>query len=189
VGAPGPEQITGYVLAGGESRRMGGIHKALVEHSGQPLYQYAVANLQACCDRVLINTHRDQAVFREAGFCVVEDGEFQGCGPVAGVHAALSHATTPFVAIAACDQLTLPKHVYQTLALEVSEKIGVYAYSLKDIVPTCAVLPTSLKVQAHHALTSSHRALMAFMRAHARPIRFDQVDFANLNDARQVTPT
>ncbi len=186
MSVPSREDITGFVLAGGQSRRMGGVNKALVDHGGQPLYRYAVENLSACCDTILINTNRDQSVFREAGFSVVEDREFLDCGPVAGVYTALSEANTPYVAIAACDQLALPALVYQTLTHEVSHQAGVYACSKQDEIPTCAVLPISLKSGAFEMLTNSQRALMAFMRQNARPVRFDHVDFANVNETRQV---
>lgn len=182
------DQVTGVVLAGGQSRRMGGVNKALQEHLGQPLFMYAVHNLQACCATVVINANRDQNVFRDAGFTVFGDGDYKNRGPVAGLHAALSHATTPYVAIAACDQLELPADVYQTLCCEADDAKGVYARNATDTVPTCAVLPVSLAAAARDALERKQLSLMSFMRLHARPVSFAQVEFANLNFQHQLAP-
>ncbi len=186
--SPDRDQVTGVILAGGQSRRMGGINKALMEYQGQPLFRYAERNLRDCCDRVVINTNRDQEAFQQAGFTTIDDGSFAGHGPVAGIRAALACVSTPFVAIAACDQLTLPAEVYQTLCAQVSDTIGVYACNESDQVPTCAVLPSGLEGAARIALESEQRALMAFMREFARPVHFEQVNFANLNHQAQVLP-
>jgi molybdopterin-guanine dinucleotide biosynthesis protein A len=159
-----------------------------MKYQGLPLYRYAVRNLRDCCDRVVINTHRDHEAFQQAGFFTVDDGHFAGQGPVAGIHAALARASTPFVAIAACDQLTLPAEVYQTLCAHVGDTHGAYACSAIDQVPTCAVLPVSLAAAARVSLESGQRALMTFMQEFARPVCFEQVDFANLNHQHQVLP-
>lgn len=181
------DQVTGVVLAGGRSRRMGGVNKALVDYHGQPLFRYAVNNLLSCCDRVVINTLSDRDAFRRSGFDTVDDGGFAGRGPVAGVYAGLRHATTPFVAIAACDQLTLPDTVYPTLCATVTESRGVFARTTTDEVPTCAVLPVCLAEEARRALDNERLALRAFMRAYAEPVRFDGVEFGNINTPDQIT--
>ncbi|MFK8032440.1 MAG: molybdenum cofactor guanylyltransferase [Gammaproteobacteria bacterium] len=185
MSSPGPEQITGVVLAGGQSRRMNGVNKALLLHSSKPLFQYAVENLSTCCNDVLVNASRDRAAFEELGFAVFDDGDFADCGPVAGIHASLARASTSFVAFAACDQLALPAKVYETLASHVSDNRGVYACGTEDVVPTCAILPTGLLSVARSALQSNELALMTFMRAHAQAIQFDDVEFANLNFRHQ----
>ncbi len=182
------DQVTGVVLAGGQSLRMGGRNKALVEFHGKRLYQYAVGNLEACSSRICINANRDEDVFLEAGFDVVGDGYFAGHGPVAGLRAALKFASTPYVAIASCDQMELPDEVYRTLCAEVTQTSAVYAVSGSDLIPTCAVLPVTFEVAATAALTSGQRALTRFMDEIGRQVRFDHVTFSNLNYRHQVKP-
>ncbi len=184
---PDRDQVTGVILAGGKSLRMGGSNKALILHKGKPLFGYALSNLEVCCARVVVNTERDQRTFEDMGLEVVGDGQFAGHGPVAGIHAALAFASTPFVAIAACDQLDLPAEVYQTLCSEVTETGAVYASSANDAIPTCAVLPVNLVEAARNALQLEQRALMAFMTSIGRPVAFDHIEFANLNHRHQVS--
>lgn len=182
----GSEHFTGVVLAGGAATRMGGINKALIKHNGRPLYQYAVENLSDWCCDIVINTNRDAAEFVRAGFQVAGDGSFEGGGPLAGVHAGLSHATTAFVAFAACDQLLLPDEVYETLCNAVTTERGAYACSDSDQVPTCAVLPVQAVTEARTRLASDRRALIPFMQSVATAIQFDDTEFGNLNFRHQV---
>ena len=181
MSAPVRDQVTGVVLAGGQSRRMGGVNKALMNYGGQPLFLYAVTNLLSVCRHVVINTSRDRDAYRRAGFETVGDGAFGDKGPLAGVHAALGCAKTPYVAIAACDQLVLPDRVYPTLRASATELQGAYARSETDTVPTCAVLPVGLLDDVRDALVGERLSLTAFMREHARPVSFSDVTFGNVN--------
>ena len=183
-----PDQVTGVVLAGGSGRRMGLINKALVVHNGRPLYRYAVDNLAHCCGDIIVNTHRDVDQFRSAGFTVIGDGGFKGCGPLAGIHAALTKVATPFVAIAACDQLPLPVEVYRTLCSTVTPSLGAFACSGEHAVPTCAALPVVLAPVVEELLSKRKFALMPFMQAHAEAIQFADIEFGNVNSLDQIAP-
>lgn len=166
---------------------MGGANKALVEHGGHPLYQYAVENLSDVSCEILINTHRDTHHFVSAGFQVIGDGEFEDHGPLAGIHAGMVNAATPFVAFAACDQLLLPDDIYAALFDAATAELGAYARSDTDDVPTCAVLPAGLAPRVRERLESKTLALMKFMRAHAVPVTFTDTEFGNLNFRHQVS--
>lgn len=181
MSAKGRVQVTGVVLAGGRSRRMRGINKARMQVDGQPLFRYAVNNLAGCCGRVVINTNRNQAAYQHEGFETIDDGAFDDKGPLAGVHAALKHATTPYVAIAACDQLALPDTIYPALCASATASRGAFACSPADTVPTCAVLPVGLLDEVRDALANGRLSLMAFMRDHADPVYFEGVEFGNVN--------
>src|ERR1700687_2869890 len=88
----------GFLLAGGKSSRMGmNIDKAFLEFDGQTLLDRALTVMSEVCESVRIVG--DPAKFAKYGFtkygpakygAVVAD-IFSGCGPLAGIHAALVH--------------------------------------------------------------------------------------------------
>lgn len=101
-------QITGVILAGGLGRRMGGVNKGLQELDGRPLVQWVLERLTPQVNRVLISAN--QNLPRYAGFgCPVLPDRIPGfAGPLAGLHAALSLASTPLLVTAPCDSPFLP---------------------------------------------------------------------------------
>ena len=77
--------MLGVVLAGGESRRMGR-DKALVEVDGEPLWKRQVGVLRAAgAERVVVGRRRGQEAIGYPDCCL---DAFEGCGPLAGIHAA-----------------------------------------------------------------------------------------------------
>ena len=105
---PERTQITGAILAGGMGRRMGGVDKGLVEVAGQPMVAWTLNALTPQVGHVLINANRSQETYAAFGLPVVEDQHSGFQGPLAGLHAVLSAAETPFVAIVPCDTPRLP---------------------------------------------------------------------------------
>ena len=65
------EQITGVVLAGGRSRRMGGQDKGLVELAGQAMVAHVVAALRPQVGALVINANRNQETYGRLGYSVV----------------------------------------------------------------------------------------------------------------------
>jgi molybdopterin-guanine dinucleotide biosynthesis protein A len=102
------EQITGVVLAGGLGRRMGGVNKGLEELRGRPLAAWVIDRLAPQVGTLLINANQNGERYAEFGYPVVADAIPDFAGPLAGLHAALSAAQTPYVATAPCDSPFLP---------------------------------------------------------------------------------
>ena len=92
--------ITGILLVGGESRRMGR-NKAFLELDGQTLLERNLAVLSGVCSEVLISS-REAQLYSGYGFEVVED-VVKGKGPLAGLYSTLSKARFECAFVAACD--------------------------------------------------------------------------------------
>jgi molybdopterin-guanine dinucleotide biosynthesis protein A len=107
--------VTGVVLAGGMGRRMGGVDKGLLELRGRPLAAWVVDRLRPQVDHLLINANQNRERYAEFGCPVVADEIPDFAGPLAGLHAALSAATTPLVATAPCDSPFLPETLVSSL--------------------------------------------------------------------------
>jgi molybdopterin-guanine dinucleotide biosynthesis protein A len=85
-------EVTGVLLAGGRSSRMGGREKALLDIGGTPMLLHVLARLRPQVDRIVINANGDPARF--SGHClpVVADSIEGYAGPLAGLHAGLEWA-------------------------------------------------------------------------------------------------
>jgi molybdopterin-guanine dinucleotide biosynthesis protein A len=108
--------VTGIVLAGGQGRRMGGVDKGLVELDGRPLVAHVLARLAPQVADVLINANQNFERYAAFGAPVVSDAINGFAGPLAGLHAGLSHATREYVVTVPCDSPFLPADLVARLA-------------------------------------------------------------------------
>jgi molybdopterin-guanine dinucleotide biosynthesis protein A len=90
--------LSGFVLAGGKSTRMGQ-DKAAVSLNGRTLLEHALAALRGVCHDVSILGRHDLY----GSLAPVYEDIFPGCGPLGGIHAALSGSQTQFNLVIAVD--------------------------------------------------------------------------------------
>lgn len=109
------EPVTGVILAGGMGRRMGGVDKGLQLLDGRPLVCHVAERLAPQVDELLINANRSQAEYAALGYTVLADEIPDFAGPLAGLHAALSAATTAWVVTVPCDSPYLPRDLVNRL--------------------------------------------------------------------------
>ena len=98
------DDVTVFVLAGGQSTRMGR-DKALLRLGGQTLLERALALAHRIAPRVAVLGSREK--YAGAGERIIED-EFPGCGPLAGIHAALGASETDLNLILSVDMPFVP---------------------------------------------------------------------------------
>jgi molybdopterin-guanine dinucleotide biosynthesis protein A len=108
--------ITGIVLAGGQGRRMGTVDKGLVDLDGRPLVAHVLARLAPQVATLIINANRNAERYAAFGYPVVADAIAGFAGPLAGLHAGLAAAATPFVVTSPCDSPFLPMDLVARLA-------------------------------------------------------------------------
>jgi molybdopterin-guanine dinucleotide biosynthesis protein A len=86
------ETVAGVLMAGGQSRRMGGGDKCLRALAGKPILAHVIARARPQVGPLLLNANGDPARFSGFGLPVVADvvGEF--AGPLAGVLTGLEWA-------------------------------------------------------------------------------------------------
>jgi molybdenum cofactor guanylyltransferase len=107
-------RVLGCIIAGGKSSRMGQ-DKALMPWRGQRLIDHVAGRLRGQVDYFVINANKDQASFGDE---VISDRLETGT-PLAGLHAALSHAREQgFDAVLSvpCDTPLLPLDLAARLA-------------------------------------------------------------------------
>lgn len=97
------DRVTGVILAGGKARRMGGVDKGLVPINGRPMVAWVIDALRGQVSDVLINANRSHGRYREFGCPVIDDGDSDFRGPLAGMASAMRAAQTPYIAVVPCD--------------------------------------------------------------------------------------
>ncbi|MCV6604570.1 MAG: NTP transferase domain-containing protein, partial [Porticoccaceae bacterium] len=127
--------------------------------------------------------------YRRLGFAVIDDGEFAHHGPLAGVLAGVRAATTPYIAICACDQLLLPQTVYpQLLAAARQNPNGLaVARDSERLHPTCAVVAVDAATSLENHLRQNQlRVGLWFQQLAAAEVIFAGVDFHNINRPEDI---
>jgi molybdopterin-guanine dinucleotide biosynthesis protein A len=112
--------ILGLLLAGGQSRRMGGGDKALRVLGGRPLLQRVVDRMRPQVAALVLNANGDPARFAGFGLPVVADSIPDFAGPLAGILAGLDWAAEhrpdcPVIASVATDAPFLPENLVSNL--------------------------------------------------------------------------
>jgi molybdopterin-guanine dinucleotide biosynthesis protein A len=108
-------EVTGVVLAGGQGRRMGGVDKGLVELDGRPMVAHVLERLAPQVGPILVNANQNADRYAAFGYPVVSDAVGGFAGPLAGLHAGLTRAATPFVVTVPCDSPFLPVDLVERL--------------------------------------------------------------------------
>jgi molybdopterin-guanine dinucleotide biosynthesis protein A len=96
----GRKGVSGVILAGGASRRMGQ-DKAFLEVGGQPLIAIVAERLRAVTSEVIVAAN-DTARYAAFGDRCVPD-VYPGVGTLGGIHAGLRAAAHDLVLVVACD--------------------------------------------------------------------------------------
>ena len=114
--------ITGLVLAGGLSRRMGGVDKGLTVLRGKPMVAWVLERLAPQVEEVIINANQNVEIYRAFGPAVVSDAIGGFPGPLAGLQAGMQAARHPLILTVPCDSPFLPADLAQRLARAKSER-------------------------------------------------------------------
>jgi molybdenum cofactor guanylyltransferase len=119
-------KIVGLLLAGGQSRRMGGGDKALRPLDGIPLLDRVIERLRPQVDTLVLNVNGDAGRFARYALPVMADSVPGFAGPLAGVLAGLDWAASHrpdcgYVASVATDAPFLPADLVARLAAGLKE--------------------------------------------------------------------
>ena len=153
----------GLLLAGGQSRRMGGGDKALRLLGGVPLLDRVVARLRPQVEALVLNANGDPARFARYGLPVVADSVPGFAGPLAGVLAGLDwaaahHPGCAFVASVATDAPFLPADLVIRLRQKLDEtgaELACAASGGRDH-PVFGLWPVRLRDDLRRALVNEH---------------------------------
>jgi molybdopterin-guanine dinucleotide biosynthesis protein A len=180
-------QVSGFVLAGGKSTRMGQ-DKARLQLNGRTLLEHALAALRAVCrSAAILGSHE-----LYDGLAPVYEDIFPGCGPLGGIHAALSSSQTEYNLVIAVDTPFLMPEFLSYLAeravnagaVVTTPEINAYTQ------PLCTVYSLAFLPIAERALKSGNYKItplfprgqtLVIKEAELRQFAFGAEMFENLN--------
>jgi molybdopterin-guanine dinucleotide biosynthesis protein A len=180
------DQVTGVILAGGKARRMGGVDKGLVPINGRPMISWVVDALRPQVADVLVNANRNHERYGEFGCPVVDDGDSEFRGPLAGMVSGMRAARTPYIAVVPCDSPLIGGELVQRLfaALASSGAPVTAAHDGERLQPVFALLSCELLDDLAGYLDAGERKIDRWYARHGyEPVDFSEVAewFANIN--------
>ncbi|MDR3391375.1 MAG: molybdenum cofactor guanylyltransferase MobA [Sulfuriferula sp.] len=180
--------ISGIILAGGESRRMGGQDKGLLPFAGTPLIQHVIQRIAPQVDELLISANRNLARYATYGYPVIEDDGNGFLGPLAGMLAGLKAAHGEWVLTVPCDTPFLPANLVERLQ-QAADDVDIVVASAGRIHATTMLCRRRLADNLANALADGERKVQNWQAGQRRAVvEFDdEAAFANLNTPQQLT--
>ena len=188
------QQITGLILAGGKGTRMGSVDKGLQMFCGKPMVEHVLQRLQPQVSKLIINANRHLDVYEALGAPVIPDEISGFAGPLAGLHAGLSHCKTPYLVTAPCDSPFLPMDLVDELSealmtAQVDIAVAVTGDSeTQQRHPVFCLLSAQLKNDLADYLGKGGRKMDAWFAMHRQTeVHFaDENAFMNINSLDEL---
>lgn len=119
------QDVTAWLLCGGQGRRVGGQDKGLLPYHGRPLAQWVLRSLAPQTGAVHLNANRHSQAYAEMVQAqaasqtiqvLADDADVAGfLGPLAGILTGLRRTKTPWLMVAPCDCPRLPADLVERL--------------------------------------------------------------------------
>lgn len=154
--------VEGFILAGGLSRRMGR-PKALLLVEGERIIARVARELRAVVARLSIVTDRPGEV-SFLNLPVVAD-IVKGCGPLGGLHAALSVSSARTVFLVSCDLPFVSSGLIRSLWSEHGSAPATVPSTSSGVQPLCGFYDRTLLCEVEAHLLSGRRAMRALLGA------------------------
>jgi molybdopterin-guanine dinucleotide biosynthesis protein A len=158
---------TGVILAGGGATRFGGAPKGLAQVGAMRIVDRVAASLRDASDALLLIANAPDASSWLRGVATHPDVR-PGTGALGGLHAALTHASTPILLVA-WDMPFVPSSLLR--ALRARGEAGADAVlpesdgSRRGVEPLCAWYAPSCLPAIEAALDAGERRVVAFHHA------------------------
>ncbi len=162
-----------------------GTDKSFVELCGKPLFHYAIETLETVFQEVIISSHQPDRLFN--GHKVIHD-HFSGCGPMAGIHAALQATSNDYVFVLSVDMPLVSMEIIHEILSHRFEYQVVLPENKGYLIPVCACYHRSVFAEIEIALWNQQLKLSRFVegfiykRLLLEPMRRQQLISANTPD-------
>ena len=181
--------ITGLILAGGLSTRMGGRDKGLQLLEGRPMITHIIERLQPQVGPLLINANQNQEAYELFSLPIIADVISNFVGPLAGLHAGLSHCTTPYLLSVPCDCPFFHTDLARRLSDALMSSGADVAYAVMinqnqtEHHPVFCLLKRDVMVGLGEYLSEGGRKVLTWMssQAHVQVVFDDHSAFLNIN--------
>ena len=153
--------LSGFVLSGGQSRRMGA-DKGLLAFRGRPLALIAAETLREICQDVTILANPEK--YAALGYPVKAD-DIPGLGPLGGLLTALRHSGTNEICLLACDLPFVSAELFQFLRLQMSPTDEA-CIPVEDnrMHPLCGIYRKSMLPAVERQVKENRLGILRFLR-------------------------
>lgn len=182
------EELTGIILAGGKSSRMGK-EKGLCEFDGRALVSYAIEALKPLCTNLIISANYFPEKYARFNIPVIAD-EIKDIGPMGGIYTCLKHSSTQHNLVLSCDTpfvgTILLRHLLQQVQ---NEQIVAPAHHTFLIEPLSTYYATNVLGDIKQAINREEYKLISLFKRvrfksvltdHLLPFKADYL-FLNIN--------
>ncbi len=167
------EPVVGLLLAGGQSRRMGGGDKCLLRFGTETLLSHVAGRLAPQVSRLLLNANGDPSRFSDFGLPVISDSVEGYAGPLAGILSGLiwvrqNDPDVRWIVSAATDTPFFPSN----LVAKLYESVNTYpaiaiAASDGKPQPVFGLWPTALAEDLDKSLRTGTRKVLDWCDRHS----------------------
>lgn len=182
--------ITGLILAGGKSTRMGGLDKALLPLNGRPMIEWVIDRFRPQVDSLILNCNSHEATLAALGYPIILDVIAGYPGPLAGLHAGMTCANTELLACVPCDVPLLPGDMVVRLhqALATAKADIAVARTSSGLQPTFLLCRCTLGPSIEDFLAGGGRAFQHWLtrQRHVEVAFADEAAFSNINTPQDM---
>ena len=179
------EGVTGVILAGGSSSRMGR-NKALLEVDGAPIITRIYRTLAGLFHDVIVVTNSPQ----DYDFlpCRKVPDLYPGCGSIAGLHSALVHSSTAHSFVTACDMPFLDPDLIRYLCdARTGECDAVVPFSEGGQEPLHALYSAACRETFEDAIRQGERKILDVIgRLNVRQVSSEELQRAGVKESSFV---
>lgn len=154
-------EITGVILAGGKSTRMG-TDKAFLMLDGQPFIKIIVEKFTKLFQTVFIVAD-ERGKFAQVGLPIIHD-IYKDCGPLGGIHSALYHSSTAHVFVAPCDTPLILTDVIQFLIESAQPNEITVGHADGFVHPLFGIYPASALTIIDQSLGEGKRKVLDILK-------------------------
>lgn len=183
--------VTGVILAGGKSSRMGS-NKALLPYKGGRFIEAIHRQLSEIFEEVLLVTNNPEQY--EFLPCRKVADLFPGAGALAGIHSGLHHSSNPAIFAVACDMPYLNNGLVRHLAGQADQESVVVPEGPDGLEPLHAVYGKGCLEAIEECLIREEKRIVSFFnRANVIMVQSEQVarfdesfaSFSNINTPQE----
>ena len=183
--------VTGIVLAGGQSRRMNHQDKAWLNFDGAPLIVRVISRIKNSVDGIIVSCNSNDPAYASLGYELIEDVDGGYQGPLAGIFSCALHVKTEFSFIVPCDTPNLPIDLTHQLHEKIGDHDAVIVEEQGMQHPLILFARTSTLMNIDTHLAAGNRSVKSWLRTISfETLHFESGsdDFININRPDQLLP-
>ena len=133
------KKVTGIILAGGKSSRMG-TDKGMLELNGNIIVEHIIEQLKPNVDELIIIANNEN--YNNLGFRVYND-VVEPCGPMGGIFTALKNSITENNMVVSCDIPNITSDIISHIISNIGDEAVLVPVHNGNTEPLCAVYKKS----------------------------------------------